>query len=163
MRFIALLSLLVFFAVHAIAAAADIATPKKIDAAALLAWASGTATSALSFDFEDYQRVFTNAKRNFTPEGWQSFEDSLKKSQLPDIVVKYQQTMYTEQNVTAPPKIESQGLSDGVYQWTVSVPVKRTIHAGNKTAIGQETVTMTLVEKKAIFLPTLLVVHWEEK
>src|SRR5579864_2422918 len=96
MRFIVLLSLLTFLAVHTPAAADDLATPKKIDDTALLAWASGTATKALSFDFEDYQRVFAKAKRNFTPEGWQDLQHSLKKSGLPYVVVQYQQTMYTE-------------------------------------------------------------------
>ncbi len=163
MRFVTLLSLLAFFAIGTPAVAIEAVTSQKIDESALLAWASGRAAEALTFDFEDYERVFERAKRNFTPQGWREFDATLKGSRLLENVVSYQQFAYAEQNLTIAPKIENQGLENGVYQWTVSVPLKESVRAGNKAAARLVIITMTLVEGRAIGLSTMTIVHWEEK
>jgi len=163
MRNVILLSLLLIFATCLPAVADDRAVPPKIDEAALVAWASGIATETLTYDFEDYEKVFDHAKRNYTAEGWQGLQASLEHSGLQANVIKYQQTVYTQQNSTSPPRIETRGTKDGVSEWIVSVPIVQTVVAGNKTATRLVTITMTIVEgPPRALLPTLTIVHWEE-
>ena len=144
---------------------ADDAALLKVDERALVAWASGTVVKTLTYDFESYQKVFDLSKRNFSDEAWQGLQASLAKSGLQENVVKYRQTLYTQQNTVVPPKIEARKMKkDGVREWTVSVPVVQTVVAGNKSATRAVTITMTIDERPLLAqLPMLKVVHWEEE
>lgn len=168
MRTVILLSLLVIFAAR-LPAVADDEAIRPVDETAMVAWASGIATETLTYDFEDYPKVFDHAKRNFTPEGWQGLQASLDNSGIHANLIKYQQTVYTQQNSTSPPKVETRGMKDGVSEWTVSIPLVQTVVAGNKSATRLVTITMTILEGPTIMagspmarLPTLTVVHWDE-
>ncbi len=104
-RPIVLLALLVFFS---FSAAADPAQP-KVDETALIAWAAGTVTQALTFDFEDYQKVLDHAKHNFSPEGWQALQATLQQSGLQENVKVTRASLKVERggrgHLTTPPPV----------------------------------------------------------
>jgi len=158
-RPLVLLALVVCFSLPA---AADPSQP-KVDETALIAWAAGTVTQALTFDFEDCKKVLDHAKHNFSPEGWQALQATLQQSGLQENVTKYQQTVYTQPDTRSAPKIESQTVKDGIPEWTISVPVIQTVVVGHKKATRHVTITMTVAEGAPFLLtPTLAVVQWVE-
>lgn len=111
---------------------------------ALLAWVSAAATQVTTFGFDDYNQVFAAAQKNFSPEGWNSFQDALVASGLLKNVVGYQQLL-TSIPISRP-TILAEGLLEGQYRWIVSVVLVQTVRAGGEKKTRYLPVTMILVK-----------------
>jgi hypothetical protein len=121
----------------------DVKEP-NVNRAALLAWVSAAATQATTFGFTDYEETFAKAQKNFSPDGWKSYQAALTGSGLLNTVVKYQQILSSIP--ISPPMIQAEGLLEGQYRWIVSVVLVQTTRAGTKRSTRYIPVTMILVK-----------------
>lgn len=98
---------------------------------ALMSWVAQASTEVMTFGFNDYRRRLQEASRNFTRGGWDSFTKALQRSRIVEMIEANQQV------VTAAPQgapiLESEGLVNGRYQWTVQLPMVLTYQAGGAT------------------------------
>jgi intracellular multiplication protein IcmL len=121
----------------------DVKEP-NVNRAALLAWVAAAATQSTTFGFTDYQDTFAKAQKNFSPNGWKSYQEALTRSGLLQNVVKYQQILSSIP--ISPPMVQAEGLLEGEYRWIVSVVLVQTTRAGNKRATRYVPITMILVK-----------------
>lgn len=121
----------------------DVKEP-NVNRAALLAWVAAAATQATTFGFTDYEEKFAASQKNFSPDGWKSFQTALMGSQLLKNVIKYQQILTSIP--ISPPMIQAEGLLEGEYRWIVSVVLVQTVRAGNKRTTRYVPITMILVK-----------------
>jgi hypothetical protein len=121
----------------------DVKEP-NVNRAALLAWVAAAATQATTFGFTDYEEKFAASQKNFSPDGWKSFQTALTGSSLLKNVVQFQQILTSIP--ISPPMIQAEGLLEGQYRWIVSVVLVQTVRAGNKKATRYVPITMILVK-----------------
>ncbi|MEZ0226002.1 MAG: DotI/IcmL/TraM family protein [Alphaproteobacteria bacterium] len=119
-------------------------TEPNMNKAALLAWISAAATQVTTFGFTDYAEKFAQAQKNFSPDGWKSYQDALIASGLLKNVNLYQQIITSIPINT--PIIQAEGILEGQYRWIVSVTLVQTIRAGNKKVTRYLPVTMILIK-----------------
>jgi intracellular multiplication protein IcmL len=119
-------------------------TEPNMNKAALLAWIAASATQVTTFGFTDYAEKFAAAQKNFSPDGWKSYQEALVRSGLLKNVGLYQQII-TSIPITTP-IIQAEGILEGQYRWIVSVTLVQTIRAGNKKVTRYLPVTMILVK-----------------
>lgn len=110
---------------------------------ALMSWVAQSATEVMTFGFNDFRRRLQEASRNFTRTGWESFTSALQKSRIIEMVEANQQV------VTAAPQgapiLQSEGLSNGRYQWIVQLPMVVTYQAGARTRSDSLLITLVIV------------------
>ncbi|MCB1784380.1 MAG: type IVB secretion system apparatus protein IcmL/DotI [Alphaproteobacteria bacterium] len=115
----------------------------NLSAPALMSWVAQASTEVMTFGFSDYRRRLQEASRNFTKRGWESFTQALQRSRIIEMVEANQQVL------TAAPKgapiMESEGVVNGQYQWTVQVPLILTYQSGAKTSNSGLLVTIVVV------------------
>lgn len=116
----------------------------NLNKAALLAWVAAAATQVTTFGFTDYAEKFEQAQKNFSPDGWKSYQAALVKSGLLKNVSLYQQIITSIPIST--PIIQAEGILEGEYRWIISVTLVQTIRAGNKKVTRYLPVTMILVK-----------------
>ena len=93
-----------------------------LSAAAVNRFAVEAVTDSLTYDFANYREDFGRAQRWFVkPTGWNSFVEAIQKSGTLDLVKerKFNTTAIAQNAV-----ILREGVKDGVYEWTVQMPVK---------------------------------------
>ncbi|HEX2752155.1 MAG TPA: DotI/IcmL/TraM family protein [Alphaproteobacteria bacterium] len=110
---------------------------------ALMAWATQAATDVMTFGFHDLDQQFSNSRKYFTDEGWQSFSTAFAKS------VFLKNLLSSQQIVTAIPRgtptVVHIGLYKGKYQWILDVPMLMTIRAGARARQQRTVVRMFIV------------------
>lgn len=110
---------------------------------ALMSWVAQSATEVMTFGFHDYKRRLQEASRNFTRRGWESFTQALQRSRIIEVIEANQQV------VTAAPQgapiLQSEGIVQGRYQWTVQLPLVLTYQSGSKTRSDPLLVTLVIV------------------
>lgn len=110
---------------------------------ALMSWVAQASTEVMTFGFNDYRRRLQEASRNFTRTGWESFTQALQKSRIIEMVEANQQV------ITAAPQgapiLESEGLVNGRYQWTIQLPLVLTYQSGARTRSDNLLVTVVVV------------------
>lgn len=121
----------------------DVKEP-NVNRAALLAWVAAAATQASTFGFTDYEEKFAASQKNFSPDGWKSFQAALTGSGLLKNVVQFQQILTSIPIST--PTIVAEGLLEGQYRWIVSVVLVQTVRAGNKKTTRYVPIMMILVK-----------------
>ncbi len=113
----------------------------SMDDKALTTWATGAATDAMTFGFNDFQTRFEQSARYFTKKGWESFSGQLQRTHRFDAMRK------ANQMITASPAgkavIESQAAQDGTYQWVVKLPL--TLSEKTEDDTNEETIRVRLV------------------
>lgn len=110
---------------------------------ALMSWVAQSATEVMTFGFNDYKRRLQESSRNFTRRGWENFTQALQRSRIIDMVDTNQQVL-----TAAPqgaPILESEGVVQGRYQWTVQLPMILTYQSGSKTRSDAILVTLVVV------------------
>ncbi|MEZ0223476.1 MAG: DotI/IcmL family type IV secretion protein [Alphaproteobacteria bacterium] len=129
-----------------------------MDDDALLSWSAAAAVRASSFSFADFDESLKAAEKDFTPEGWAIYRDSVLKSDMLKNVIQNQQVVHVAP--LAKPSIARQGAKDGAYQWIVSIPLIRTTRAGNnkKTEPAQLILSLTRIKD----YPGIAVNNWAE-
>ncbi len=123
----------------------------NLSAPALMSWAAQAATEVMTFGFNDYRRRLQESSRNFTRRGWESFTLALERARIIEMVEANQQV------VTAAPRgapiLQSEGLVNGRYQWTVQIPMIVTYQSGSKTRSDQLLVTIVVVRTPRLESP----------
>ncbi|HEY8190631.1 MAG TPA: type IVB secretion system apparatus protein IcmL/DotI [Micavibrio sp.] len=123
----------------------------NLSAPALMSWVAQSATEVMTFGFNDYRRRLQEASRNFTRRGWESFTQALDRSRIIEMVEANQQV------ITAAPQgapvLQSEGLVNGRYQWTVQIPMIVTYQSGTKTRSDRLLITVVVVRTPRLESP----------
>lgn len=123
----------------------------NLSSPALMSWVAQSATEVMTFGFNDYRRRLQESSRNFTRRGWGSFTQALQRARIIEMVEANQQV------VTAAPQgapiLQSEGLVNGRYQWTVQVPMIVTYQSGAKTRSDRLLVTVVVVRTPRLESP----------
>lgn len=85
------------------------------------AWFALAAADVYSFSFADYRKELTAASADFTPEGWQGFQEALKQSGNLQTVLD--QKLVVGAVPTGVPFAVSQGVVGGRWTWTFEMPL----------------------------------------
>ncbi len=118
----------------------------------LLDWTRKTVTSAYTFNFANYRKVFENLRKSFTDSGWKDFNDMLKNSRILDEVINKKLFMSTK--IVGTPSILDDGIINGHYAWRVQIPVSITYKFADKNA-GEETKQSFTINVIVIRVPDL--------
>lgn len=118
---------------------------------ALLSWATQSVTDVMSFGFNDYHRRLQESSVHFTRKGWSEFVDALDKARILEMVKEHQQIVTAAP--TQAPVLESSGVVNGVYQWTVRVPIIVTYQSGNKKRSDHWNVYLNIVRVSRLESP----------
>lgn len=123
----------------------------NLSSPALMSWVAQSATEVMTFGFNDYRRRLQESSRNFTRRGWESFTQALQRARIIEMVETNQQV------VTAAPQgapiLQSEGLVNGRYQWTVQIPMIVTYQSGAKTRSDRLLVTVVVVRTPRLESP----------
>ncbi len=95
---------------------------------ALSDWVANAASQIMTFGFNDVDVRFSESRRNFTKDGWDTFRKAIIASTVIDEIMKTQQIVSAVPE--SPPVLKSEGLVNGVYSWTFDVPLLITFRAG---------------------------------
>lgn len=113
---------------------------------AVLSWAEASITEILTFGFGDFDRRILAQKHRFTPDGWESFVDSLRKQNM-RADFKLRQLVLT----TAPANmavIVSKGIdADLDYVWDVEMPIIMTYTTNNNARSGHSSIVRLTVAR----------------
>lgn len=110
---------------------------------ALMSWVAQSSTEVMTFGFNDYRRRLQEASRNFTRRGWESFTQALQRSRIIEMVEANQQVLSAAPR--GAPVLQSEGLVNGRYQWTVQLPLVVTYQSGAMTRQDKLLVTVVIV------------------
>ena len=96
--------------------------------AEVLAWASEAAIASYTYNALSYTKQFENLKAKFTNEGWNNFEEALKKSgNLNEVINNGVVVSAFRSN---PAEIESYSEKNSISTWVVKVPTQVTYENG---------------------------------
>jgi len=115
----------------------------NLSSPALMSWVAQSATEVMTFGFNDYRRRLQEASRNFTRRGWESFTQALQRSRIIEMVEANQQVLSAAPR--GAPVLQSEGLVNGRYQWTVQLPLVVTYQSGSLTRTDNLLVTVVVV------------------
>lgn len=88
----------------------------------LLSWASQAAIAAYSFNFLDYRSNLQNARKYFTPEGFDNFVKALDESGNLKAVVE--RRLVVKPVITDVPILVKEGMIGGIrYGWRIQIPM----------------------------------------
>jgi intracellular multiplication protein IcmL len=120
----------------------------NVNTEALMTWVEQAAVDVLTFGFNDIDARFAISRQHFSPEGWASFHEAMKNSQLLKNLLSFQQIITSIP--AEPARLLSSGLVNGKFGWIAQVPVIMTIRAGSESTSKKITVRMIVVK-----MPTL--------
>lgn len=124
---------------------APLTEPNMTDRA-VLSWVEASITEILTFGFGDFDRRILSQKHRFTPEGWDSFVESLRDQNM-RADFKLRQLVLT----TAPanmPVIVSKGVDEDLdYVWIVELPIIMTYTTNNNVRSGRNSVVSVTVAR----------------
>jgi hypothetical protein len=109
---------------------------------ALTNWVSQATTQIMTFGFNDIDQRFDLSRRNFSEDGWKSFQTAMLDSGLVDSVIKLQQIITAVPQ--APPTIIKEGLIRGKYRWVFEMPMLITFRSGGAKQASVKNVRVVL-------------------
>ncbi len=116
--------LILIFSMSVFAATPPALTKPNISTHDLSAWIERAAIATLNYNYVNYQASQQVASHYFTPEAWQTYQDTLEKSgNLKEAVAN---DMIITAVPSAAPNITQQGVADGRYTWHVQLPMSMT-------------------------------------
>jgi len=89
--------------------------------AEILQWSTEAVRSLYNYSFVNWRGQLQKASENFTPRGWQAFQDQLKASRNLETVVA--DRLVVSATPTAAPVIIDQQIINGRYSWKVKLPM----------------------------------------
>lgn len=114
-----------------------------LSAAEISTYSAEAVTASLTYSFATYQQDFQRAQQYFTkPRGWNSFVDAIQKSGTLDLVKnrRLNTTAIAQRAV-----IVREGIgANGIYEWTVQMPVRVTYQSASEVTGQNLMVTVTL-------------------
>lgn len=107
----------------------------------LLQWAHRAAISAYTYNFVSYRDAFQQLQNQFTPEGWNYFENALQSSRSLETVLA--KKLVVSAVATGTPVILDQGVIGGRYAWKVQIPLLVTYQSPNEQT--QQPITILMI------------------
>lgn len=113
-----------------------------ISAEQILSWSSTTVVNLFTFDFKNVTQSIENGHLYFTNEGFETYKTALRE-------VTWMQTMQRKKIdvlpvLNNPAVILKQGAEQGIYAWTVQVPLMLHFRGPFDMTKQHQTVTITL-------------------
>jgi len=105
-------------------------------------WASLATRSILNLHFDNYQNDLQQASGYFTPNGWASFQDALKKSGMLDTITG--DKLDASAIVNGSPVILDREVLHGNYTWRIQLPVLVTYTSASASQQANFMVTMNV-------------------
>ncbi|TVQ84877.1 MAG: hypothetical protein EA357_01960 [Micavibrio sp.] len=107
-------------------------------------WAAQSVTEVFNFSYSNFRQRLEAGAQHFNETGWKNFLQALDDAKILEYIIQNNQAVMTV--LTAEPVIAEQGAGeDGIYRWTVILPVETTyIGDGNMQAMEMY-VTLTVV------------------
>lgn len=105
--------------------------PLDESGSAMLTWTTQAATQAMTFGFHDYKQRLGGANRDFTSKGWREFRQMLDQGRVLDDIEKTKRVITAEPR--GAPTVTDKGAKDGVYRWTLILPMNFNFGAGGGT------------------------------
>jgi intracellular multiplication protein IcmL len=120
-------------------------------------WAADSLMLAFRLDFIHWRSQLAEAKKNFTPQGWKWFVDSLEASN--NLNTLRGSDMVSSIRVTSSPKVVRSMVIDGTYMWMVKMNVMLTYKNLNRTINAPNAVTMVIVRQSAKDYPDRVAIN----
>ncbi len=94
----------------------------------ILTWVALSVADTMTFSFNDIEARLSKSSRYFTDKGWAEFSKALEKSR---ILEKVRANLQTDSAAPhSAPKLLSEGVVAGRYQWVVQLPLNLAYQAG---------------------------------
>lgn len=123
----------------------------NLNRAALLSWATQSATETMTFSFHNYEKSLQDASRHFTRRGWESFTGAMEQSRILETVQSRQQIVTAAPG--AAPVLINEGVINGVYTWVIEFPLLATFQSGNATSTRRFNLTLRIVRVSTLESP----------
>lgn len=120
-------------------------------------WAADSLMKAFQLDFIHWRAQMSESRKNFTPQGWKWFVDSLKASN--NLNTLRGSDMVSTIRVISAPKVVRNMAIDGTYMWMVKMQVMLTYKNINRTINAPNTVTMIIVRQTAKDYPDRIAIN----
>lgn len=99
-------------------------TPSEISPDVILQWANYAATKTFTYDFQNYDKQFSELKQCYTTAGWQSFIEAMKASN--NLKATQDEHLFVSAKVNGDSQLLSQSTGDTQPSWLVRIPLKVT-------------------------------------
>jgi intracellular multiplication protein IcmL len=120
-------------------------------------WAADSLMKSFRLDFVHWRAQLAEAKKNFTPQGWKWFVDSLEASN--NLNTLRGSDMVSSIRITSAPKVVRNMIIGGSYMWMVKMKVMLTYKNINRTINAPNEVTMIVVRETAKDYPDRVAVN----
>jgi intracellular multiplication protein IcmL len=88
----------------------------------VLNWATDSVTKSLTFDFANYQQQLNDYRLEFTSDGWQSYQEALKRQKLIEMIIREQ--VVTTVIPSGAPVVLAKGIIEGgKFGWRIQMPL----------------------------------------
>lgn len=114
----------------------------NISQAYLMQWVNTAVVAVNTYDFVNYRDQLQKASDYFTQEGWAAYLESLKASRNLNAVVE--KKLVVSAFAKRAPVIVRSGILEGVFTWTVQIPITVIYQSGNATSQQDLVVTLTI-------------------
>jgi len=109
-------------------------------------WATDALLSSLTLAFANYKAQMNEYQLNFTDQGWRSYQDALKGSNIIDTIIAQQ--LVTSAVASGAPVVKGRGISeDGRYGWQMEIPVVVTYESTSQKQQANYLIQMTVVRR----------------
>ncbi|MFK4705805.1 intracellular multiplication protein IcmL [Roseateles asaccharophilus] len=114
-------------------------------------WVAETVARAYSMDPQNYRRQVQDLQEYFTPEGYESYVQSLQSSETISFMTRNLLVMSAIPMGT--PIVAGRGEVNGIYFWKVQIPMLVDFRSGTKTAQKKRLIEVTVVRRQTIEAP----------
>lgn len=109
----------------------------------LFDWSAEAATQIMTFGFNDYENRLSATRNRFTDKGWSSFREVMTKSLFLQTVIEEQQIVTSVPR--QPPSLFFEGITEGVENWIVEIPLLVTVRSGSLNRTLNLTVRLVVI------------------
>ncbi len=142
------------------ASAIPLDKPNMSDAE-LITWADNAARHTLSFNSDDFERVLTSARDNFTPQSWIELYEAPATSAFLDVLIEKHGSIAS--TIEGQPHIRSKGVVDGVFHWVVDLVMKEVTQTGGTTLTSEVPITFDIARTlDGRNSRGVVIAHWRE-
>jgi intracellular multiplication protein IcmL len=120
-------------------------------------WAADSLMKAFQLDFIHWRAQLSESRKNFTPQGWKWFVDSLEASN--NLNTLRSSDMVSSIRVTSAPMVIRSMVIDGTYMWMVKMKVMLTYKNMNRAINAPNEVTMIVVRVSAKDYPDRIAIN----
>lgn len=120
-------------------------------------WAADSLMKSFELDFVHWRAQLSDARKNFTTQGWKWFIDSLQASN--NLNTLRGSDMVSSIRVTSAPKVVRSMVIGGTYMWMVKMSVMLTYKNMRRTINAPNAVTVVVVRKTAKDYPDRIAIN----